>query len=121
VLVGIVGVSTHIGHAIDPLLGRSSDAALVLRSDAVVSYASPAASQLFGWDIDEVVGTSIVPLLHPDDLAKLADFLGEVSTTGGAHPPIDIRVRARGDWVWAEATLTCSTTRRCAGSSATCA
>jgi PAS domain S-box-containing protein len=105
-LVGIVGVSTHIGQAINPLLDRSSDAALILRSDAVVTYASPAASQLFGWDVDEIVGASVIPLLHPEDLARLAEFLGEVGTVGGAHPPIEVRVQARGDWVTAEATLT---------------
>lgn len=101
-LVGIVGVSTHLGKALGPLLDRSTDAALVLRSDAVVTYASPAVHQLFGWDADEVIGTSVVPLLHPEDLERLSDFLGEI----GAHAPIELRVRAHGDWLWAEATLT---------------
>jgi PAS domain S-box-containing protein len=105
-LVGIVGVSTHLGAAVNPLLDRSTDAALVLRSDAMVTYASPAVHQLFGWDADEVIGQSVVPLLHPDDLAVLADFLRDVAAHGGAHPPIELRVQARGDWVWAEGTLT---------------
>ena len=49
VLVGIVGVSTNLGMALRPLLDRSTDAALVLRSDGLVTYASPAVRQLFGW------------------------------------------------------------------------
>jgi PAS domain S-box-containing protein len=105
-LIGIVGVSTHLGHAVNPLLDRSTDAALVLRSDAMVSYASPAVHQLFGWDPDEIIGKSVVPLLHRDDLSSLADFLGEVVARSGAHPSIELRVRARDDWVWAEAALT---------------
>src|SRR5512145_1632191 len=37
-LVGIVGVTTNLGSALRPLLERSTDAALVLRSDPVVTY-----------------------------------------------------------------------------------
>src|SRR5664279_5712108 len=36
-LIGIVGVSTNLGTALRPLLERSTDAALILRSDAVVT------------------------------------------------------------------------------------
>lgn len=104
-LVGIVGVSTNLGAAIHPLLERSTDAALVLRSDAVVTYASPAVSQLFGWE-DTIVGTSVVPLLHPDERPALAQMMEEIVSQPGAHPPIEIRVLAEHGWVWAEAALT---------------
>ena len=105
-LVGMVGVSTNLGSALRPLLERSTDAALVLRSDAVVTYASPAVEQLFGWDVDALLGDSIVPLLHPDDRVALADFLQAVVTAPGAHSPVEIRVRRGADWEWAEAALT---------------
>jgi PAS domain S-box-containing protein len=104
-LVGIVGASTNLGTAVHPLLERSTDAALVLRSDAVVAYASPAVAQLFGWE-DSIVGTSIVPLLHPDERPALARMMEEVVAQPGAHPPIEIRVLSEGGWVWAEAALT---------------
>jgi PAS domain S-box-containing protein len=104
-LLGIVGVSTNLGTALRPLLERSTDAALVLRSDAVVSYASPAVNQLFGWE-DSIVGTSVVPLLHPDERAALAQLMDEVVAQPGAHPPIEIRVLSEDGWVWAEAALT---------------
>lgn len=104
-LVGIVGVSTNLGAAIHPLLERSTDAALVLRSDAVVTYASPAVSQLFGWE-DTIVGTSVVPLLHPDERPALVQMMEEIVPQPGAHPPIEIRVLAEHGWVWAEAALT---------------
>lgn len=104
-LVGIVGVSTNLGAAIHPLLERSTDAALVLRSDAVVTYASPAVSQLFGWE-DTIVGTSVVPLLHPDERPALVQMMEEIVSQPGAHPPIEIRVLAEHGWVWAEAALT---------------
>lgn len=104
-LVGIVGVSCNLGRALHPLLERSTDAALVLRSDGVVTYASPAVAQLFGWE-DSIVGTSIVPLLHPDERSALADFLATVVANPGAHPPLELRLLTEEGWVWAEAALT---------------
>jgi PAS domain S-box-containing protein len=104
-LVGIVGVSTNLGIALRPLLERSTDAALVLRSDAVITYASPAVQQMFGWE-DSVVGTSVVPLLHPDERPALARFLEEVVAQPGAHPALELRLLSEKGWVWAEAAVT---------------
>jgi PAS domain S-box-containing protein len=105
VLVGIVGCSTNVGAALESLLERSTDAALVLRSDAVVTYASPAVRQLFGWE-DSIVGTSVVPLLHPDERPALARYMEEVVVQPGAHPALEVRVLSEEGWVWAEAALT---------------
>lgn len=104
-LVGVVGVSTNLGTALRPLLERSADAALVLRSDTVVTYASPAIRQLFGWE-ESIVGSSVIPLLHPEERPALGRLMGEVVTQPGAHPPIEVRVRGDRGWVWAEAALT---------------
>jgi PAS domain S-box-containing protein len=105
-LVGIIGVSTNLGTALRPLLERSTDAALVMRSDAVVTYASPAVRQLFGWRQEEIIGRSIVPLLHPDDRHALGRFVQKILAEPGAHPPLELRVRRDDGWAWAEAALT---------------
>ena len=105
-LVGIVGISINIGRTARPLLERSTDAALMLRSDATITFASPAVRQLFGWDEEELLGTSIVPRIHPEDRGRLAAFLQRVVAVAGAHPPVELRVRNEDHWVWAEAALT---------------
>lgn len=104
-LVGLVGVTTNVGSALKSLLERSTDAAIVLRSDAVVAYASPAVNQLFGWE-DSIVGTSVVDLLHPDERPALASFMEQVVRNPGAHPALDLRVLTEQGWVWCEAALT---------------
>lgn len=104
-LVGLVGLTGNLGSALRPLLERSTDAALVLRSDAVVTYTSPSVRQVFGWE-ESIVGTSIVPLLHPDERAALVRFMEDVVAHPGAHPAIEIRVLTESGWVWAEAALT---------------
>ena len=105
-LIGIVGVSTNLGTALRPLLERSTDAALILRSDAVVTYASPAVRQLFGWQHDAIIGGPITDLLHPDDRIALGSFLRRLLAQPGAHPPLELRLRHAGGWTWAEAALT---------------
>src|SRR3954470_4048551 len=73
-LIGIVGASLNLGDAARHLMERSSDAA-VLCNDAgalvdepqLVSYARPAVANLFGWPVDEVVGTPITDRIHPED------------------------------------------------------
>lgn len=106
VLVGIIGVSTNLGSALRPLLERSTDAALVLRSDAVVTYASPAVEQMFGWKQADLVGHSFVPLVHPDDRHQLARLLEAVVARPGIHPPVEIRIPTGESWRWAEAAFT---------------
>jgi PAS domain S-box-containing protein len=105
-LVGIIGVSTNLGTALRPLLERSTDAALVMRSDAVITYASPAVRQLFGWREEEIIGQSIVPLLHPEDRPALGRFLEKILAQPGVHPPLEMRVRRGDDWAWVEAAMT---------------
>lgn len=105
VLVGIVGVSANLGTALRPLLERSSDAALVLTAGAVITYASPAVTPLFGWAPDDVVSTSLSLVVHPDDRADFSAHLR--SATGpGPHDVLEVRVRSDDHWAWAELSLT---------------
>ena len=106
-LVGIVGITANLGTALRPLLERSTDAAVVVRADAVITYASPAVRALFGWDDAALIGTSIVPLVHPDDRGALAEFLTQLTRRPGAYAPLELRIR-RPDATWApvEAALT---------------
>lgn len=105
-LVGIVGLSINLGSALEPLLERSTDAALVIRADAAITFASNAVEQLFGWTPEALIGRSIIPLLHPDDLDSLAKVLNRVVAKPGAHPPVELRVRRDDEWLWVEAALT---------------
>jgi len=108
VLVGVVGVSTNLGAALRPLLDRSTDAALVMRSDAVVTYASPAVQQLFGWGLESIMGTSFLSLLHPEDRPVLSGILGGMTAAPGAHPPVELRARCEG---WSATCGSASTAR----------
>ncbi len=104
-LVAIVGVSANLGSALEPLLERSSDAALVLTAGAIVTYASPAVTPLFGWQADEIVGTSLSLVVHPDDRADFAEHL-RTAAQPGRYEVLELRVHSDDHWAYAELSLT---------------
>jgi PAS domain S-box-containing protein len=106
-LVGIVGVSIDLGHALRPLLTRSSEAALVVTREGKITYLSPPAGQLFGWTAETALGVSLWQLIHPEDLPAAGEQLRRVLATPEPLPPVECRVRS-GDstWRWAALMMT---------------
>lgn len=103
-LIGIVGQSLNLGDAVRPLLERSSDAAIVLNEDHLVSYASPAVTKLFGWSGNGLLGTPLVERIHPEDHETLVELLEP--DPAGAERVGELRVAAAGDWPWVEMAVT---------------
>ena len=103
-LIGIVGASLNLGDAVRHLMERSSDAALLVGEHQVVSYASPAVANLFGWRVDEVVGTPITDRIHPEDHQAFEELLTDDPTR--VERVGELRVRADGAWTWVEVAVT---------------
>jgi PAS domain S-box-containing protein len=103
-LVGIVGVSTNLGSALRPLMERSSDAVLVLGTDAVIRYASPAVDPLFGWQPDDLLGRSFTAYVDSRDHDELYAILHAPMSHPG--PVLELRVRSTSGPITAEAFLT---------------
>lgn len=103
-LIGIVGASLNLGEAVRHLMERSSDAAVVVDEHHVVSYASPAVANLFGWPVEEVVGAALAERIHPEDNQSFEDLL--------AVDPLrpervgELRVCTDGAWSWVEVAVT---------------
>jgi PAS domain S-box-containing protein len=100
-LAGIVGVSTDLGHALRPLLARSSDAVLVTSRSGTVSYASPAFTRLFDWAEERVLGMHLRDLVHPDDRSVV---MPPAAREQPHEPPaLECRLRCSDDsWRWVE-------------------
>lgn len=103
-LIGTVGASLNLGDAVRHLMERSSDAAVLVDEHRVVSYASPAVANLFGWPVEGVVGTRITDRIHPQDHPAFEELLtadpNRVERVG------EIRVRTDGTWSWVEVAVT---------------
>jgi PAS domain S-box-containing protein len=103
-LIGIVGASLNLGEAVRHLMERSSDAAILVDEDHVVSYASPAVAKLFGWPVDEVVGTPITDRIHPEDHQAFEELLAADPTR--TERDGELRVRTEDAWTWVEVAVT---------------
>ncbi|WP_395656682.1 PAS domain-containing protein [Nocardioides sp.] len=103
-LIGIVGESLNLGAAVRHLMERSSDAAVILNDDHVVSYASPAVTTLFGWPVRDVVGESLGDRVHPEDRVAFVELLEDEDA--GTERVGDLRVRSAGGWTWVEMAVT---------------
>ncbi|WP_395695524.1 PAS domain-containing protein [Nocardioides sp.] len=104
VLIGIVGESLNLGAAVRHLMERSSDAAVVLNEDHVVSYASPAVTTIFGWPVAELVGARLDERIHPEDRVAFVELVDDDAP--GAERVDDLRVRHDDDWVRVEVAVT---------------
>jgi PAS domain S-box-containing protein len=100
-LAGIVGASTDLGHALRPLLARSSDAVLVTSRSGTVSFASPAFTRLFDWPEERVLGMRLWDLVHSDD--RQVVMQPPAREQRDEPPALECRLRCSdGSWRWVE-------------------
>ena len=103
-LIAIVGASLNLGDAVRHLMERSSDAAVLIDENHVVSYASPAVTNLFGWPVHDVVGTPLTDRVHPEDQQAFGELLAADPTR--AERVGELRVHTGGGWSWVEVAVT---------------
>ncbi len=81
------------------LLKHSSDVFLIIGTDGVVKYQSPAVEQVLGYAPGARLGRSIIELTHPDDIDFVRATIGELIARPGATKTIELRTRhADGSW-----------------------
>ena len=87
------------------LAENSSDLVIRGSHDGVIRYASPASIALLGFAPQELVGSSIAELIHPDDRAGREERLALIDAAPHAATRL-ARMRHRdGRWLWLEATV----------------
>lgn len=90
----------------EALVLHSTDLAVVFDSDGTICYVTPSVEAVSGYRVDELLGTTGLDFVHPDDLA--ADMHDVVQAMAvGATITREWRIcRADGSWRWYEFTLT---------------
>ena len=77
------------------LFAGSTDVTLVLDSELVVRWQSPAAARLLGLSDQDVVGRPLLALLHPDDADQVADRMVSAATAADADDVAIAETRMR--------------------------
>jgi diguanylate cyclase (GGDEF)-like protein/PAS domain S-box-containing protein len=95
------------------LVQGSSDVIMIADPDGVLRYVSPAAAGVYGRPAEELVGTRLPEMVHPDDLGhvlwEVQRYLAKAPANGPVAEPtarIECRVRSgAGDWLDVESTV----------------
>jgi two-component system, cell cycle sensor histidine kinase and response regulator CckA len=81
------------------LIENASDLIAVIDQKGTISFQSPSVERLLGYPADELDGTSVFELVHPDDLSGAFTRMEQVLTEPRATRPSVIRLRHRdGSW-----------------------
>ncbi|GAA3077832.1 EAL domain-containing protein [Streptomyces roseofulvus] len=91
------------------LVQGSSDVIMIAAPSGVLRYVSPAASGVYGRDAEELIGTELAALIHPEDLGAVVHEVRRFLAASPAEEPttrIECRFRSgSGDWLNVESTV----------------
>ncbi len=91
----------------ESLAPQSADVAVAGdASTGAIGYVSPAATRLFGWQPEELLGRPSIELVHPEDLERVTRARSIVAEPSDRHVTIDFRIRCSdGSYRWVEETV----------------
>lgn len=91
------------------LVQGSSDVIMIAAPNGILHYVSPAASGVYGREAEELVGSELASLMHPEDLGRVVHEVRRFLTANPADEPttrIECRFKSgHGDWLNVESTV----------------
>ncbi|MEU0084315.1 EAL domain-containing protein [Streptomyces sp. NPDC006274] len=91
------------------LVQGSSDVIMIAAPSGVLRYVSPAAAGVYGREAEELVGSELASLIHPDDLGRVVHELRRFLAAEPAQEPttrMECRFKSgSGDWLNVESTV----------------
>ncbi|MFC1405346.1 MULTISPECIES: bifunctional diguanylate cyclase/phosphodiesterase [Streptacidiphilus] len=100
---------SHQENHFRSLVQGSSDVIMIADPDGVLRYVSPAATGVYGRPAEELVGTRLPEMVHPDDLGHVLWEVQRYLAQSPAQEPtarIECRVRSgAGEWLDVESTV----------------
>ncbi len=83
------------------LVENSHDIIYTLTPEGRFTFVSQAWTTLLGHPVNQVLGQSFVPFVHPDDVPACTAWLAKVIETGERQEGMEYRVRnIKGEWCW---------------------
>ncbi|MHB1089425.1 MAG: PAS domain-containing protein, partial [Acidimicrobiales bacterium] len=73
------------------------DVVLVLSGDGHLLWANDTAEEFFNQSLEDALGMSVLPYVHPDDLELVLRSLESVQTKH-VGSPVEVRARVKGEW-----------------------
>ena len=104
---GTTGTPRASGEEYRAMVEGSVDAVAIFDINNTFRYANPAFERLLGYRPEELVGTFVPDVVHPEDLMRGAALVAEVQNSPGpTRVPGEFRYRHKdGHWVYLETSL----------------
>lgn len=84
---------------------NANDVIYTLTPGGIFTYISPKFTESLGYDTSDAIGTSMKPLIHPDDLPACREVVRQMHAEGENRTWIECRIRHKnGSWQWYSAT-----------------
>jgi PAS domain S-box-containing protein len=96
-------VASENNNSIDfqKIVENSNNIIFALTIEGIFSYVSPNWTEILGHELEELIGKSFAPFMHPDDLPICVDYFQRVLTTGQKQDAIEYRIKHKnGSWQW---------------------
>lgn len=79
------------------LIENSTDFIQVLKQDGTITYSSPSITRSLGYIPEELFGTNVFDLIHPEDTGVARSSFSSLIEREGSLAPIQLRVRRKDD------------------------
>jgi diguanylate cyclase (GGDEF)-like protein/PAS domain S-box-containing protein len=81
------------------MIQSSTDMIGIVSSERLLTYLSPSARQILGREPEDLIGSSLASIIHPDDRRRVALDLRQIAAEAGSRRVIECRLRhADGSW-----------------------
>jgi PAS domain S-box-containing protein len=81
------------------LIENGSDYIMIFDQEGAITYVGPSVERILGYRPEEVLGTRLEALIHPDDFDKVQEAAAAIFTTPGDVVRFEFRIRHRdGSW-----------------------
>lgn len=89
------------------LIEKSTDMKTLASHDGRLLYGSPSVAQNLGYDLNEMLFSSVFEFIHPDDMPQFLVKRKRILKKPGKSFEFEMRMRHRdGHWLWTEGTVT---------------
>ncbi|MCW2740687.1 MAG: diguanylate cyclase [Blastococcus sp.] len=97
--LGVAAAKAHGEARFQALVHHSSDLITLLDADLVIGYQTPSITRLLGYSADELIGSQLADLTHPEDRLKLLTAHGGAISEAQSDTVSHLRLRHRdGGW-----------------------
>ncbi|PSL25844.1 PAS domain-containing sensor histidine kinase [Chitinophaga ginsengisoli] len=88
------------------LLENSNDAITVTSEELKFLFVTQSLSHMIGYSAEEIVGTSVFDLIHPDDHATVNGLVDAMANKPDTPVHFEVRFRVKdGGWIWCEGSV----------------